>query len=493
MRVQPTHTYATLAVFTLGLSALPSALAWGAAGHEIVATIAQMHLHPAVLPVLCDILDPPSAQFPRSSSSADYPPCHLAPIAAWADRVRRSPAYRYTAPLHYVGALDDLPSEACEFPGARGWAGKRDGNVLAAVRNSTTTLADFLDGEAGAREGEEALKFLVHFIGDMHMPLHLTGRERGGNGARVTFDGRVTNLHSVWDNLLIAQALRTVPANYTRPLAGPGAPAVEAHLRGAIYDPYVRRIMHEGFGIGANGAGRFGPKAHDEWLECPAEDADEESATISWVLEKVQTLLGYELFGIRLGESERKHRATELRPAKRNSGRGLGWLGSHTSSDEDRWDDSVLCPYAWAYPIHELNCAPPIWPAALDKASPASADLHHGCASHDHSHDHDHDEDEYEASANGGPRPHPDLLELDTPAYAGHIRAEWVVERLLATAGVRLAGILNRVVLGTASAPDVRAREGADAALRRRDGGATSPWGIWPPPDLRGASDEGQA
>lgn len=193
MRVQPTHTYATLAVFTLGLSALPSALAWGAAGHEIVATIAQMHLHPAVLPVLCDILDPPSAQFPRSSSSADYPPCHLAPIAAWADRVRRSPAYRYTAPLHYVGALDDLPSEACEFPGARGWAGKRDGNVLAAVRNSTTTLADFLDGEAGAREGEEALKFLVHFIGDMHMPLHLTGRERGGNGARVTFDGRVTS------------------------------------------------------------------------------------------------------------------------------------------------------------------------------------------------------------------------------------------------------------------------------------------------------------
>jgi hypothetical protein len=39
----------------------------------------------------------------------------------------------------------------------------------------------------------EALKFLVHFIGDLHMPLHLAGRERGGNGIHVLFDGRQTS------------------------------------------------------------------------------------------------------------------------------------------------------------------------------------------------------------------------------------------------------------------------------------------------------------
>ena len=39
----------------------------------------------------------------------------------------------------------------------------------------------------------EALKFLVHFMGDLHMPLHLTGRDRGGNSVKVRFGGRITS------------------------------------------------------------------------------------------------------------------------------------------------------------------------------------------------------------------------------------------------------------------------------------------------------------
>lgn len=77
---------------------LPTTLAWGAAGalsgvstlipgHEIVATIAQIHLHPEVKEKLCTIL-PPTAH------------CHLAPVAAWADQVRRY--YPETGPMHYV-------------------------------------------------------------------------------------------------------------------------------------------------------------------------------------------------------------------------------------------------------------------------------------------------------------------------------------------------------------------------------------------------------
>ena len=105
----------------------------------------------------------------------------------------------------------------------------------------------------------EALKFLVHFYGDLHMPLHLAGRARGGNGIKVLFDGRhtshsfvfiylnenslVVDLHSLWDGLLIAQRIRTLPRNYTVPLP---FPQIEYNLRGAIYDPYVRRVMWEG-------------------------------------------------------------------------------------------------------------------------------------------------------------------------------------------------------------------------------------------------------
>ncbi|KAJ7028539.1 hypothetical protein C8F04DRAFT_62519 [Mycena alexandri] len=77
----------------------------------------------------------------------------------------------------------------------------------------------------------------------MHMPLHLTGPDRGGNSIPVffrIFSGRRTNLHSLWDGLLIAKALRSVPPQYTRPLP---YPQIEWSLRGAIYDPYIRMIM----------------------------------------------------------------------------------------------------------------------------------------------------------------------------------------------------------------------------------------------------------
>ena len=77
-------------------------------------------------------------------------------------------------------------------------------------------------------------------------------------------------------------------------------------------------------------------------------------------------------------------------------------------------DSAVLCPYAWSAPIHKLNCEV-VWPPELD-------------------------EPETEGRA-----PRRDYLELDTPKYSGNIEKKWIVEKLLAQAGVRLAGILNRI------------------------------------------------
>lgn len=62
-----------------------------------------------------------------------------------------------------------------------------------------------------------SLRFLVHFLGDVHQPLHLTNRDRGGNSDPVKFEGRRMNLHGLWDGQLIAKALRD-QANYTQPL-----------------------------------------------------------------------------------------------------------------------------------------------------------------------------------------------------------------------------------------------------------------------------------
>ncbi|KAF8880044.1 phospholipase C/P1 nuclease domain-containing protein [Infundibulicybe gibba] len=286
-----------LPLLALALTALPyAAWGWGKAGHEVVATIAQMHLHPTVMPTLCHILglDAPGA-----------PPCRLASIAAWADAVRFYK--RWSGPLHYVGAVGDYPSETCLFPGTQGWEGQL--NVLTGIRNVT----DILEGGPGVVEdelAEEALKFLVHFLGDLHMPLHLTGRARGGNSIKVLWNGRHTNLHSVWDGLLLAKSLRTLPANYTLPLP---IPQIEDMLTGTIYDPFIRRIMWEGvLGTWADDL--------DAWLACPA---------------------SFSLPG------EGQH--------------VMGALGVGGDTDDD-----IVCPYAWSAPIHALNCDI-VWPPAIDQ------------------------------------------------------------------------------------------------------------------------------
>ncbi|KAI0687641.1 phospholipase C/P1 nuclease domain-containing protein [Cytidiella melzeri] len=392
------------------LAGAPTAYGWGGAGHEIVATIAQIYLHPSTLTTVCDILFPTDSSLTSPSSPSPSPPCHLSRIASWADQVRRQPKYRYTASLHYVGAVDDHPSQTCSFPGAGGWNGKRDHNVLGAIRNTTGVLVEYTEGWHGRETAEEALKFLVHYVGDMHMPLHLTGRERGGNGVRVAFDGRVTNLHSLWDSLLIASSLRTIPYNYTRPFPrGATTVDIESHLRGAIYDPYVRRVLFEGMGVGSV-EGRFASEAYD-WLLCPAPTSTEAEPLTLW--QSLQTV-----------------------------------LGAKQAGDETRWDDAVLCPFAWGKELHKLNCMFPIWPAELDLPPYNTSRLH---PSDEHTHEH---EDPTDFFRGRPPKPHPELLELDTPEYAGRLRSEWVVERLMAMAGVRLAGLLNGLFMDEAQFED---------------------------------------
>lgn len=163
-------------------------LTWLSVGHEMVATIAQIHLHPSVLPKLCAILN-------WTSTNPNEPECHLAPIASWADRVRRQPEYRWTGPLHYVEGKDDYPSETCAFPGKNGWLNGPI-NLLNGIANTTRILEEW-DGqeEEIGSPTNVALKFLVHFFGDLHQPLHTAGRGRGGNEIKVTFDGRHTSMY----------------------------------------------------------------------------------------------------------------------------------------------------------------------------------------------------------------------------------------------------------------------------------------------------------
>jgi hypothetical protein len=99
---------------------------------------------------------------------------------------------KWSAPLHYVNPIADHPPQLCLFPGAKGWDGNKGANILGAIRNTTNILNEWAQGSgaAGDAAASEALKFLIHFVGDLHMPFHLTGREQGANGVRVQWGTR---------------------------------------------------------------------------------------------------------------------------------------------------------------------------------------------------------------------------------------------------------------------------------------------------------------
>ncbi|KAF5391814.1 hypothetical protein D9757_001691 [Collybiopsis confluens] len=390
--------------YLLPLTFAPSAFGWGAAGHEIIATIAQIYLHPTVLPALCDILN-------YTSSNPNEPLCHLAPVSTWADKFKYR--MRWSAALHYVGAKDDYPSETCAFPGEAGWAGRKDINVLGGISNVTSLLDAWVQGQYSSYDmAEEALKFLVHFVGDLHMPLHLTGRDRGGNSIKVQFDGRQTNLHSAWDGLLIAKTLRNVPRKYDYPLP---IPSLEHNLRGAIYDGFIRQIVWEGI-------------MHDwkdqvpEWLACPSEAITSTSAFLERYPPFISTLYLY---------------ATQFWDHL-----PFGNPGRYTS------DDSIVCPHHWAKPIHAMNCDF-IWPKAFDE--PPYSHLR-----------------ALEMTADPRrQRPNSPYLELDTPEYSGYIAKNRILERLMAQGGIRLAGILNWLFADLSEQGDFDSRRRSTEVGRR--------------------------
>lgn len=166
-------------------------LAWGASGHAIVATIAQSLLHPAVRSHLCSILPDftqYTSMYPREG--APHTHCHLAPLASWPDTAKWR--MRWSGRYHYINPIDDDPPTSCAY-GEHGWASQE--NLLTSMVNYTRHLK-----EARGQRRDEALRFVTHLVGDAHQPLHLTGRQRGGNDVHVRFEGKFARLHSVWDS-----------------------------------------------------------------------------------------------------------------------------------------------------------------------------------------------------------------------------------------------------------------------------------------------------
>jgi len=196
-------------LFAAFLLLTPSAWAWGKQGHEIVGNMAWFLLSESTKDQVVSILNWTKAD----ENDEDCTP--LGSIADWADTVRRWHEYSWSAPLHFIDVRDDLIeggcrvdhlADACIFDYERDCVD--DMCVAGAIMNYTASLHRDLD--------DVSLKFLTHFVGDIHQPLHASRTtDRGGNTIHVHFPThpstglrhRKVNLHSVWDDFIIERCM----------------------------------------------------------------------------------------------------------------------------------------------------------------------------------------------------------------------------------------------------------------------------------------------
>ncbi len=172
----------------------PAALAWGPEGHAIVADIAQRHLTPEARKAVLALL-------------AREGKTRLDQVSSWPDEIRKD--HPQTGPWHYV----DTPLRAPDYSRRRDCP---DGNcIVARLPHFLRVLAD---RNASPQVRLEALKWVVHLVGDIHQPLHNADRhDRGGNDVKLVYFGHPTNLHRIWDTGILEQhtGLRMNPVNYS--------------------------------------------------------------------------------------------------------------------------------------------------------------------------------------------------------------------------------------------------------------------------------------
>jgi S1/P1 Nuclease len=173
--------------------------AWGCRGHEAIATLAEKHLTPDVKQTLLALLtaNPIDPQLKRYCGERGLDPFVDASTLADDER-SKDPA---TGPWHFI----DIPLGVTSSAQIKSFCGSA-GCVIQAI---TDQLAILKDKTAPGAKRAAALRFIIHFVGDLHQPLHATSNgDRGGNCVPVQYFRRkprvknnnyTPNLHQIWD------------------------------------------------------------------------------------------------------------------------------------------------------------------------------------------------------------------------------------------------------------------------------------------------------
>jgi nuclease S1 len=190
-----------LLLFCASLLGTGPARAWGNEGHRIVALIAADGLSSAARSQVARLLGPDARGADVGGAdmrdtdvrNADVRDAMEA-VSTWADDIRHERPD--TERWHFV----DIEISTSGYDAARDCPD--DDCVVAQIVKDERIVAD---GRLAEPARAEALRFLIHFVGDIHQPLHCADdHDRGGNAVRVVIDGRETNLHAVWDTDVVA-------------------------------------------------------------------------------------------------------------------------------------------------------------------------------------------------------------------------------------------------------------------------------------------------
>jgi hypothetical protein len=186
-----------------------SAFGWGCDGHQIVAMIARAHLTPAVSAAVDRILAGAPLAAEHSRFCQDTPTDPMAVAAPWADDVKSSTK---TFLWHQI----DIPLSVtsgdyrkwCAPIGPSVGGTDRPGCIINAIPFELEIL---LNPQQSAQTHADALRYLIHFFGDLSQPLHVSdNRDEGGNctSFRLPFLDKPTTLHGIWDFDLITRELK---------------------------------------------------------------------------------------------------------------------------------------------------------------------------------------------------------------------------------------------------------------------------------------------
>ncbi len=218
----------------LEVMSVPEANAWGCKGHQTVALIAEKYLTSEAKQLVQKLLSENPIDPKVKRYCGDSVRDAMADAATWADDVRNE---KKNGPWHYI----DIPRGAKRGP-LEPFCGQ-EGCVTKAIAEQ---LAILRDQNAEAAKRADALRYVIHFVGDLHQPLHATtNADEGGNCVPVKYLRRkphehnhsyAPNLHGLWDSAIPERDMEGAdPAEYAETLEAIFAPDIEGWQKTGIH------------------------------------------------------------------------------------------------------------------------------------------------------------------------------------------------------------------------------------------------------------------